>query len=74
MSFSKLVQKVKSELIFAHCRKLVRDTEGASGIEYAIVAAMVAVVIAGLSSGIAGDVSTVFGKIQTALVPKPASP
>ncbi|WP_077048567.1 Flp family type IVb pilin [Pseudomonas sp. KK4] len=71
MSFSKVVRKVKSELVFAYCKKLVRDTEGASGIEYAIVAAMVAVVIAGLSSGIAGDVSTVFGKISKALVPGP---
>ncbi|MBZ9782625.1 Flp family type IVb pilin [Pseudomonas sp. REP124] len=70
MSFSKLVSKVKSELVLSFCRRLARDTEGASGIEYAIVAAMVAVVIAGLSSGIAGDIGTVFGKISGALVPK----
>ena len=53
MSFAKLVQKVKSEIVFY--KGLAKDTEGASGIEYAIVAAMVAVVIAGLSGGIGTD-------------------
>ncbi|NUT79262.1 Flp family type IVb pilin [Pseudomonas sp. C1C7] len=67
MSFSKLVQKVKSQVIFAHCKKLVRDTEGASGIEYAIVAAMVAVVIVGFTSDIGDSVSTIFTKIKEGL-------
>jgi pilus assembly protein Flp/PilA len=67
MSFSTLVEKVKSGIAFY--KDLVRDTEGASGIEYAIIAAMVAVVIAGLSSGIGTDIETVFGNISTALVP-----
>jgi pilus assembly protein Flp/PilA len=70
MSFSKLVRKVKSEMVFAFCKKLARDTEGASGIEYAIVAAMVAVVIAGLSTGIGNDITAIFGKISTAMTPK----
>ena len=47
MSFIKIAQKIKSEIAFY--KGLAKDTEGASGIEYAIVAAMVAVVIAGLS-------------------------
>ena len=47
MSVAKVVQKIKSEIAFY--KSLAKDTEGASGIEYAIVAAMVAVVIAGLS-------------------------
>ncbi|MBV7573935.1 Flp family type IVb pilin [Pseudomonas sp. PDM32] len=67
MSFSKLVEKVKSGIVFY--KGLARDTEGASGIEYAIIAAMVAVVLAGLSSGIGDDITTVFGNISTALVP-----
>ncbi|MBV4522299.1 Flp family type IVb pilin [Pseudomonas sp. SWRI74] len=65
MSFAKLVQKVKSEIAFY--KGLAKDTEGASGIEYAIVAAMVAVVIAGLSGGIGTEITTVFGKIKDAL-------
>ncbi len=50
MSVAKVVQKIKSEIAFY--KSLAKDTEGASGIEYAIVAAMVAVVIAGLSTGV----------------------
>ena len=41
MSFIKVVQKIKSEIILFKC--LAKDTEGASGIEYAIIAGMVAV-------------------------------
>ena len=67
MSFSKLVEKVAAEIAFY--KGLIKDTEGASGIEYAVIAAMVAVVIAGLSSGIGDDITTVFGNISTALVP-----
>ena len=65
MSFSKIAQKIKSEIAFY--KGLAKDTEGASGIEYAIVAAMVALVIAGLSSGIETAVSTLFTSIKTAL-------
>ncbi|MEB2519519.1 Flp family type IVb pilin [Pseudomonas sp. YuFO20] len=65
MSFAKLVQKVKSEIAFY--TGLAKDTEGASGIEYAIVAAMVAVVIAGLSGGIGTDLTTMFTSIKNAL-------
>lgn len=65
MSFAKLVQKVKSEIAFY--KGLTKDTEGASGIEYAIVAAMVAVVIAGLSGGIGTDLTAMFTSIKNAL-------
>ncbi|BBP74545.1 hypothetical protein PHLH7_06490 [Pseudomonas sp. Ost2] len=41
--------------------------EGASGIEYAIVAAMVAVVIAGLAGGIGDKIKTVFTNIQNGI-------
>ncbi|MDN4547511.1 Flp family type IVb pilin [Pseudomonas sp. C32] len=74
MSISTLVQKVKLEIVFFSYRRLVRDTEGASGIEYAIVAAMVAVVIAGLSSDLGDDIKTIFGQIGTALGRKAATP
>ena len=65
MSFSKIAQKIKSEIAFY--KGLAKDTEGASGIEYAVVAAMVALVIAGLSSGIEGAITTLFNNIKTAL-------
>ncbi|MGE8066421.1 Flp family type IVb pilin [Pseudomonas sp. NPDC089569] len=65
MSFSKLVQKVKSELVFY--KKLARDTEGASGIEYAIIAAMVAVTLAGFSTGISSAITATFNTIKAAL-------
>ncbi|MEO4013277.1 Flp family type IVb pilin [Pseudomonas rossensis] len=65
MSFTKIAQKIKSEIAFY--KGLAKDTEGASGIEYAIVAAMVAVVIAGLSAGMGTTITNIFGKITTAL-------
>ena len=45
----------------------VKRTEGASGIEYAIIAAMVAVVIAGLSQDVQTAVSGVFEEIKKGL-------
>ncbi|MHC8290877.1 Flp family type IVb pilin [Pseudomonas sp. XS1P51] len=65
MSFTQLVQKIKSEIAFY--KRLAKDTEGASGIEYAIVAAMVAVVIAGLSAGMGTSITTLFNEIKGAL-------
>ncbi|KJZ64945.1 Flp family type IVb pilin [Pseudomonas fluorescens] len=65
MSFTKIAQKIKSEIAFY--KGLAKDTEGASGIEYAIVAAMVAVVIAGLSGDMGDSITSIFGKIKTAL-------
>lgn len=44
-----------------------KRTEGASGIEYAIIAAMVAVVIAGVSPDVQTEVSNIFDKIKTGL-------
>lgn len=65
MSIAKLIQKVKSEVAFY--KGLAKDTEGASGIEYAIVAAMVAVIITGFSTDIGGKISTIFGSIKDGL-------
>lgn len=62
MSFAKLVQRVKSEIAFY--KGLAKDTEGASGIEYAIVAAMVAVVIAGFGTGIGDKLMVIFNGIK----------
>lgn len=51
-------------------RKLVefyRDEEGASGIEYALVAAMVAVVLVTFITPIRNAITGIFTDIQTAL-------
>lgn len=65
MPITRLIKKIKSEIAFY--KGLAKDTEGASGIEYAIVAAMVAVVIAGLSAGMGTTITNIFGRITTAL-------
>ena len=44
-----------------------RDEEGASGIEYALVAAMVAVVLVTFIDPIRDAITTIFTGIQTAL-------
>ncbi len=46
---------------------LIRREEGASALEYALLAAMVAVVIASFVPGISTQINTIFTKIQTTL-------
>ncbi|EJM33614.1 Flp pilus assembly protein, pilin Flp [Pseudomonas sp. GM33] len=70
MSFSKLVEKVKSEIAFY--KGLVKDTEGASGIEYAIAAGMAAVILVTFMTPISGAVKGIFDVIKTHLVPTAA--
>ena len=50
-------------------KQFVQRTDGASGIEYAVIAAMVAVVIAGFSPDIQTAVKNVFTTIKTGLTP-----
>ena len=47
--------------------RLIRDEGGASALEYALLAAMVAVIIATFVPTISAEISTIFGKILTAL-------
>ena len=65
MSFTKVVQKIKSEIVFY--KGLAKDTEGASGIEYAIIAGMVAVALAAFAGPIATIVTDMFTTISAAL-------
>lgn len=65
MSFSKLAQKIKSHIVFF--KGLAKDTEGASGIEYAIIAGMVAIALAAFVTPISTAVTTMFTTIQNAL-------
>ncbi|MGE8408424.1 MAG: Flp family type IVb pilin [Pseudomonas sp.] len=55
---SKIIQSIREFLV---------RNDGASGIEYAIIAAMVAVIIAGFVTAISGGVSNVFTTIQGVL-------
>lgn len=48
--------------------RFIRDEEGASGIEYALVAAMVAIALVTFVEPINNAIFTIFGKIQEAIV------
>ncbi len=69
MSYSLVVQKIKSEIAFF--KGLAKDTEGASAIEYALVVGLVALVIAAFGNGIGTQVTAILTAIQTALTPTP---
>ena len=47
--------------------RFLRDEEGASAIEYALVAAMVAVVVIAFVPGIQDAIGGIFGNLRTAL-------
>jgi pilus assembly protein Flp/PilA len=53
--------------IMQSIRRFAKRTDGASGIEYAIVAAMVAVVIAAFMGSMKSGLDNVFNDIKTAL-------
>jgi pilus assembly protein Flp/PilA len=53
--------------VIAHIQAFFKDEEGASGIEYALIAAMVAVVIAGASPAVKTAVKGVFDTVTAAL-------
>jgi pilus assembly protein Flp/PilA len=52
---------------FAHIESFLKDEEGASGIEYALIAVMVAVAITTVSTPVSTAVKKIFGDIKTAL-------
>jgi pilus assembly protein Flp/PilA len=54
-------------------RQFIKNEQAASGIEYAIVAAMVAVVIIGFMTDIGGSVKTIFTSIKNGFSPPAAS-
>jgi pilus assembly protein Flp/PilA len=53
--------------VIAHIKAFLKDEEGASGIEYAMIAGMVAVVLAASSASIRGSVSLIFSTVATKL-------
>jgi len=52
-------------------RQFVKNEQAASGIEYAIVAAMVAVVIIGFMTDIGTSIKTIFTTLKTKLATTP---
>ncbi|KPA92642.1 Flp pilus assembly protein, pilin Flp [Pseudomonas asplenii] len=53
--------------LYVQVQLFMSRKEGASGIEYAIVAAMVAVIIAGFTTDISTKIGNVFQSIKTGL-------
>lgn len=51
--------------------KFWRDEEGASGIEYALIAAMVAIILASFVSPIGNKITAIFNSITNALTTTP---
>ncbi len=58
---------MKENMIKKWLSAFLQDEEGASGIEYALIAAMVAVALVAFVPGISTAVTTIFTSIQTAL-------
>ncbi|AHZ69879.1 MULTISPECIES: Flp family type IVb pilin [Pseudomonas] len=65
MSLTQFVQRLKSEVVFYI--NLAKDTEGASGIEYAIIAGMAAVALAAFMEPISGSITSIFTSIEALL-------
>ncbi|MGZ9666193.1 Flp family type IVb pilin [Pseudomonas sp. GNP014] len=65
MSYSRVARKIKGQMAFF--KRLAKDTEGASAIEYALVVGLVALVIAAFGNGIGLRVTAILTSIQTAL-------
>jgi pilus assembly protein Flp/PilA len=59
-TMNKLIQSAK---------QFMSNEEGVTAIEYGLLAALIAVAIVTVVTGIGGDLNTVFGKVRTALVP-----
>lgn len=53
--------------LFSQIKAFVKDEEGASALEYAVMAAMVAVFLVSLTPGVQSALSAVFTKIKSAL-------
>ena len=47
--------------------RLIKNKEGATAIEYGLIAALISVVIVGVLTAVGGSLNTVFTSIQTAL-------
>jgi pilus assembly protein Flp/PilA len=48
-------------------KNLVRDEQGATAIEYGLIAALIAVAAIGAMTSLGGNLTTTFGKVNTAM-------
>lgn len=55
------------QTLYIQCKAFIQRKDGASGIEYAVIAAMVAVVLAGFVTPISGEVENIMNTIKTAI-------
>ncbi len=53
--------------MLSYLKKFVANESGATAIEYALIASLIAVVIIGAVQTVGGKVSTVFGEVGAAL-------
>ncbi|MBC3412055.1 Flp family type IVb pilin [Pseudomonas sp. SWRI107] len=53
--------------VICYCKTFLQREDGASGIEYAVIAAMVAVVLAGFVTPISTEVSAIMTTIKNAI-------
>jgi pilus assembly protein Flp/PilA len=54
--------------------RFLRDEEGATAIEYGIIAGLISVVIVGVLTDIGGQLAVLFGKIKTSLTSAGTAP
>ncbi|MFA4995263.1 MAG: Flp family type IVb pilin [Bdellovibrionales bacterium] len=47
--------------------RLIKREEGATAIEYGLIAALIAVIIIGALTALGGDLSAIFGRVSAAL-------
>ncbi|WP_027921868.1 Flp family type IVb pilin [Pseudomonas sp. URMO17WK12:I12] len=65
MSFKSAFQHIKSEIVFYY--NLAKDTEGASGIEYAIIAGLAAVAVGVFMGSITSAFTSLTASIKAVL-------
>ncbi|HGY9627136.1 Flp family type IVb pilin [Pseudomonas putida] len=59
--------------LFVHCKVFLQRKDGASGIEYALIAAMVAVILATFTDPISTEVKNIMDTIKTGITTTPPS-
>ena len=55
--------------MFTGIKRFVRNEDGATGVEYALLLTFVALVIVGFGTGMGGSITNVFGAVIAGLTP-----
>jgi len=56
---------LNKEIIMQYFRKLIKDSKGATAIEYGLIAALIAVAAISAMSTLGGKISTTFNNVST---------